>query len=346
MKNLPLVIISFLIFGIISGGDVCAAKYSAKIDVFSNYIPLKRQPFTFFVDFGREISLNSLKMKPAAKNEQDIKIPVYAVPLSKYRALIHFMPHKGLEPDSDMSYILTFEDGKWDAKAAGDAALKKSIESAPNLVPNYSFEKIRKAQDRFLTWAGKTDVLDWRLHDYGYQFASVEDPDSTCRVSSEEAVEGTRSLCFKSGKPRQIEIGGASRNVLISGTAYTTKDIALKPNTVYKLSFFLKVTKRSDNGMNLQGAAVSMNMQDREKENLSGGIISALYSVNTKPQSTYLNKWIYVQACELTSKDTAFGRVNIAEKVSGTIYIDMLELCEIKENALPEIIVRKIEIEK
>lgn len=346
MKNLSAIIGAFLVCGIISGGDAFAAEYSAKINVSSNYKPLTRQPFTFFVDFDREIGLDSLQMAPAGKTEKDIKLPVYAVPLAKYKALVYFIPHKEMEEDSELEYILTFADGKWDGNAAGDAALQKNIESAPNLIPNYSFEKVCKAQERFLTWSGKTEAADWRLQDYAHQFAFTENPESSCRVSSEAAVEGCCSLCFKSGKPREIKTDGAGKEVLISGSAYSLKDIPLKPGTVYKLGFFLKITKQSDNGMNLQGLSVFLSLLNSEKQTLSGGVISALYSVDSKPQSEYLNKWIYVQACDITPENTAFGRVNIIEKISGTTYVDMLELREIKDNALPEITVGKIETGK
>ncbi|MFA6715926.1 MAG: hypothetical protein WCS27_11165 [Victivallaceae bacterium] len=342
MKNLFTLISAVLISVIILSGDVFAAGYSAKINVFSNYKPLGQQPFAFFIDFKKEINPESLKMTPVDPKEKDIKIPVYAVPLSKYKAIIYFIPHQKMDEDSELNYVLTFADGKWDGKAAGDEALKKDIESRPNLIPNYSFEKVYKAQERFLTWNGETEVADWRLLDYSYQFASLENPDSTCRVCTQEAVHGLRSLCFKSGKPCKIK----SRNELVSGSAYSLKDIVLKPNTVYKLSFFLKIAKRFDNGMNFQGVGVSMTLLNNENKALPGGIISALYSINTKDQDEYLNKWVYVQMSDITPQGTSFGRINIAEKISGTTYVDMIELREIKENALPEIIVEEIKTEK
>jgi hypothetical protein len=89
-----------------------------------------------------------------------------------------------------------------------------------------------------------------------------------------------------------------------------------------------------------------MTLLNNENKALPGGIISALYSINTKDQDEYLNKWVYVQMSDITPQGTSFGRINIAEKISGTTYVDMIELREIKENALPEIIVEEIKTEK
>jgi hypothetical protein len=237
---------------------------------------------------------------------------------------------------------LSFESGKWDGKPGGSNALTKKIIINPNLVPNYSFEKVEKTIDRFLTWSGRTSVVNWRLHDFNYKFDSLDKLKSTCRVSTKEAFHGMRSLCFINGKPRLIELNGQERNILISGSARLSRYIPLKPNTAYKLSFFVKITKQIDNGLNFQGVGVSLSFLDYDEKAIPGGVFSALYSINSLVQEEYLNKWIYVQACDVTDQDTRFGSINIDEKISGTTYIDMLELREVGNCDFPEIIVGKI----
>lgn len=317
-----------------------AAKYNININVFSNEESFPRQPFAYYIDFNREINLTSLKMNIAGKKNK--KIPVYAIPVAKYKALVYFMPHKKMREDSELYYVLRFESGKWSTKATGNSILKKNIKRNPNLVQNYSFEKVTKTINRFMTWEGRTSISDWRLQDFSRKYLAAKNIKSTCRSSAKEAFHGFRSLCFKNGKPRQIEYNEQTKNILISGSARTSDIIVLKPNTRYKLSFFIKITKQFDNQMNFQGIGVSLSFLDFNKKAIIGGIFSAIYSIGSIAQEEYLNKWIYVEACDTTDQNTHFGKINIAETISGTSYVDMIELREVKDSDCPEIIVGKI----
>jgi len=340
MKSFFTFMVLSVILCAVSTQSAFAAKYNVKINVFSNEKSFSPKPFNYYIDFEKEINLASLKMTVAGgKNKQ---VPVYIIPLAKYKALIYFMPHKKMDEDSELHYVLSFESGKWNGKPAGGDALKKRIKRNPNLVPNYSFEKVEKTVDRFLTWSGRTSIINWRLQDFSHKFISLDKLESTCRVSTKEAFQGIRSLCFTNGKPRSVELNGQKRNVLISGSARLSRNIRLKPDTAYKLSFFVKITKQIDNEMNFQGAGVSLSFLDYNEKAISGGILSALYSINSVMREEYLNKWVYVQACDVTDKNTHFGSINIAEKISGTTYIDMIELREVENYDSPEIIVGKI----
>ena len=324
-----------------------AGKYNVNINVFSNELSFAKQPFSYYIDFKEEINLASVKMTIASKKMRKKKIevsqvPVYIIPLSKYKAFIYFMPHKKMDEDSQLSYTLSFESGKWDGKEVGSDALKKIIKRNPNLVQNYSFEKVTKTIDRFMTWEGRTSISDWKLQDFSRKYLSVKNIKSTCRSSAKEAFHGSRSLCFTNGKPRQIEYNERIKNVLISGSARTSDIIVLKPNTTYKLSFFVKITKQFDNQMNFQGIGVSLSFLDFYKKAIIGGIFSAIYSIGSIAQEEYLNKWIYVEACDTTGQSAHFGTINIAEKISGTTYVDMVELREVKDCNYPEIIIGKI----
>ncbi|MBU8902204.1 MAG: hypothetical protein KOO69_05660 [Victivallales bacterium] len=81
---------------------------------------------------------------------------------------------------------------------------------------------------------------------------------------------------------------------------------------------------------------------DYKKKAIPGGLFSALYSINAIMQEEYLNKWVYVEAYDITDQYTHFGRINITKKISGITYVDMLELREVKERDFPEIIVEEI----
>lgn len=317
-----------------------AAKYNARINIFSNENSFPKKVFSYYIDFNREINLSSIKMNIV--NKKNKKIDVYVVPLSKYKAFIYFMPHKKMEEDSELYYILSFESGKWDGKPCGSDKLKKNIKIKKNLIPNYSFEDLEKTIDSFMTWDGRTSIINWRLQDFSGKYLSLDNLKSTCRPSTKEAFQGSSSLCFSNGKPRTIEIKGQERKILISGSAHTSKLIVLKPDTIYKLSFFVKITKQIDNEMNFQGIAVSLSFMDYNKKPIPGGLFSALYSIGALMQEEYLNKWVYVEAYDATDQYTHFGRINITEKISGIIYVDMLELREVKDRDFPEIIVEKI----
>ncbi len=320
--------------------SVFAAKYNVNINVFSNEKSFPRKACSFYLDFNHEIDLASLKITISGSKKKEI--PVYAIPVAKYKALIYFMPHKKMDENSELDYVLSFEDGKWSDKAIGDNELKKNIKRNPNLVPNYSFEKVEKTVERFMTWEGRTNIIDWRLQDFSRKYLSLKDIKSTCRSSTKEAFHGSRSLCISNGKPRKIEFNGKTENVLISGSASTSELIVLKPNTTYKLSFFVKITKQIDNEMNFQGIGVSLSFLDYSKKIVPGGIFGAIYSIGSIPQEEYLNKWVYVEVCGVTNADTYFGNISIAEKISGITYIDMLELRKVENVDSPEIIVGKI----
>jgi len=338
MKNLfttLLIVICYLAFT----QNIFAAKHEFKIDVYSNEKSFPRKVFSFYIDFEKEINLSSLKMKLAGKKNK--QVTVYAVPLSKHKAFVYFMPHKKMDEDSELSYVLSFESGKWDGKAVGSDSLKKIINKNPNLIPNYSFEKLTKTIDRFMTWSGRTTITDWSLQDYSMRFSSLNDIKSTCRSSSKEAFMGKHSLCFSNGKPRVIKIRGRERNTLISGSAHSEQLITLKPDTTYKLSFFVKITKRIDNGMNFQGISVYLSLLDYYKKPIYGGLFSALYSINAIMEEEYLNKWVYVEAYERTDKNTYYGKLSISEKISGITYIDAIELREVKSVDFPEIVIEK-----
>jgi len=340
MKKIFTYIIVSLIFIAISSQSVSAAKYKVEINVFSNENSFPRKPFSYYIDFKREVNLASLKMNVAGKKNKEV--PVYVIPIAKHKAFIYFMPHKKMTEDSELSYILTFESGKWNNKNVGNEKLKKAIKRNPNLVSNYSFEKVRKNEDNFLTWDGHTSVINWRLQDFGRKFASLDKLKSTCRVSTKEALHGVRSLCFSNKKMRKVEVNGQKRNILISGSAHTSKLISLKPDTTYKLSFFMKITKQIDNDMNFQGIGVSLYFLDYNKKYIPGGLFSALYSIRSIMQEEYLNKWVYVETYDTTDSNTYFGNISITEKVLGITYIDMVELREVEDRNSPEIIVDKI----
>ena len=317
-----------------------AAKYNVGINVFSNESSFPKRIFSYYIDFKQEINLASVKMHIVKQKNK--KVDVYVVPLAKYKALIYFMPHKKMEEDSELYYILSFASGKWDGKPCGSATLKKNIRINPNLIPNYSFEDVEKTVDSFMTWDGRTSIIGWGLQDFSGKYLSLDKIKSTCRSSTKEAFQGTRSLCFSNGTPRSIQIKGKERKILISGSAYTSKLIVLKPDTIYKLSFFVKITKQIDNEMNFQGIGVSLSFMDYKKKAIPGGLFSALYSINAIMQEEYLNKWVYVEAYDITDQYTHFGRINITKKISGITYVDMLELREVKERDFPEIIVEEI----
>jgi hypothetical protein len=347
MKYLFAPVIVFIIFCAISTQSAFAAKYNVNINVFSNENSFTKKPFSYYIDFKEEINLASVKMTIASKkmrkkSKKVSQVPIYVIPLAKYKALIYFMPHKKMDEDSDLSYILSFESGKWNGKATGSKALKKSIKINPNLAPNHSFEKVTKTVDRFMTWNGRTSVVNWTLQDFSRKFLSLKNIKSTCRPSTKEAFHGTRSLCFSNGKPRTIESRGETRNILISGSARTSEIITLKPNTTYKLSFFVKITEQTDNEMNFLGIGASLSFLNINQRPVPGGLFSALYSINSIMQEEYLNKWIYVEARDVTSQNTHFGIIDITEKISGITYIDMLELREVKDSNYPEIIIDKI----
>jgi len=109
-----------------------AAKYSAEVNVFSNDKTFSRQPFSFYIDFEREVNLSSLKM--TVSGDKKTEIPVYAIPVAKYKALIYFIPHKKMPEDSELNYILNFENGKWDAKAVGSNELKAKIKRKTSIL--------------------------------------------------------------------------------------------------------------------------------------------------------------------------------------------------------------------
>lgn len=338
MKNLLTPSISKAIFCVffICGLSIFAADYTAKVNLFSNECPIPRRPYNFYFDFGREIDLSSIKMSIAGK--KDKTVPVYVEPVAKYRALIHFMPVEKMEADSEQFYELRFRSGKWEGCCCGDGKFKKSIALSPNLVPNNSFEKVTKTIERFWNWAGRTSVIDWTLEDYAYRYAKLPNLDSTCRVSDKEAYHGKRSLCFKTGMPRIL----GQTKILISGNAFLQKNIVLEPQTAYKLSFFVKVTEQKDNGMNFQGVGVSLSLFNAAGKQIPGGVISALFTTSTMVREDYFNKWVYVQAYDITPEGTVCGKLLIGEKITGTIYIDMLELRKVKNCNIPEIIVGPI----
>ena len=341
MKNLfTVIIIPVIIFAVLIQNAV-AAKYNVNINVFSNDKKFSREPFSYYIDFGREIDPASVKMTISnAENEKtNQEVPVYVIPVAKYKAQIYFMPHKKMNEDSELNYILSFESGKWNANPAGSSDLKKSISISPNLIPNYSFERVEKAKDRFLTWTGSISVIGWNLHDYSPEFAYLDKLDSSCRVSTKEAFQGTHSLCFINGKARTVN----GRNILVSGSASLSRPVPLKPNTKYKLGFFVKITGQIDNGMNFQGLGITLSFLDSEKRLIGdGGLFSAFYSISSIMSENYLNKWVYVEACDVTTPNTRFGYVGIAEKISGTAYVDMVQLREAKDCKLPEIIIGNI----
>lgn len=338
MKNLFTTIIAMLCT--VSMQSAFATKYNANINVFSNENSFPRKVFSYYIDFKKEINLASLKMNIAGKKNETV--PVYAIPVAKHKAFIYFMPHKKMEEDSELNYVLSFESGKWSSQGTGNDKIKKDIVINPNLIPNYSFENVQKTINRFLTWNGRTSALDWSLQDFSRKFAALDNLESTCRVSTKEAFDGTHSLCFSNGKAREIEFNGKKRNILISGSANTKKLIKLKPDTPYKLSFFLKITKQIDNGMNFQGIGVSLSFLDYSKKTIPGGLFSALYSIRALNQKEYLGKWVYVETYDRTDENTHFGNISITEKISGITYVDMLELREVKSCTFPEIIVEKI----
>ena len=335
MKRLFIGLISAAVFCVFSIPGVLAADYTARVNLFSNECPIPQRPYSFYFNFEREIDLSSVKMSVAGK--KDKTIPIYIEPVAKYRALIHFMPIEKLEEDSGQFYELSFKSGKWNACACGDNKFKKSITLNPNLISNNSFEKVTKTIERFWNWAGRTSVIDWTLQDYPYRYAKIDSLNSTCRVSDKEAYQGKRSLCFKTGMPRQL----GKVKLLISGDAFLKKEIPLKPQTAYKLSFFVKVTEQKDNGMNFQGVGVTLSLLDANKKQIPGGILTTLFSTTTRIKEDYINKWVYIESYDITPENTALGRLRIGEKISGTIYVDMLELREVKDCNVPEIIIGK-----
>ena len=339
MKNLFTYII-LVIFCAIPAQNTFAATYSAKINIYSNENSLPRKAFNYYIDFKQEVNLASIKMNIVGK--KDKKIPIYVIPLAKYKALIYFMPHEEMEEDSELYYTLSFENGKWDGKDTGDANLKKKIKRSPNLVPNPSFEKVEKSIESFMTWEGRTSIINWRLQDYTRQYISVDNIKSTCRTSSKEAFQGKRSICFSNIKSHMIRTNGREKKVLISGSARTSKLILLKPNTKYQLSFLVKITKQIDNDMNFQGVGISLTFLNYYKRTIPGGALSAVYSISSIMREEYFNKWVYVEAYDTTDENTHFGTLNITEKISGITYVDMVGLREVEDSVFPEIIVDKI----
>ena len=161
-----------MIFYTVSIQSAFATKYNVKINVFSNEKSFPRKPFSYYIDFGQEINLTSLKMTVAGK--KDKQVPVYIMPTAKYKALIYFMPHKKMNEDSELYYILSFESGKWDGKSRGSDSLRKKITINPNLIPNYSFE------ERLEDWIYKplefiflTYFLAWVFIRFFYKIFSI-----------------------------------------------------------------------------------------------------------------------------------------------------------------------------
>ena len=324
-----------ILFYAVSGA--WAAKYNVAVKVFSNDEKFSRQPFSYYIDFEREIDLKSLTMKEA--DGKGRKVQIYVIPVAEFKALIYFVPLEEMDEDSMLAYTLSFESGKWENKNAGDYELGKKVHRNPNLIPNYSFEQVERNIERFLTWDGKFSIQGWLLNDYDQEFAYIDNPQSTCRSSEKQAFEGKRSLCFISGGSRMVN----GRRILVSGNASLRNCISLKPETEYKLGFFVKITKRIDNKMNFQGLGTSLVLLNDNKKQINGvAPLSAFYSIGYLTEESYLNKWIYVYSFGKTSKNTRFGYLNIAEKISGELYVDMFELREVENSRCPEIVVGKI----
>ena len=341
MKKVSLLCLVLFAFFAFALQNASTARYSMRVCVVSNEYSFKRAPLSFYLDFEKPVDLKSLKMTvtKASGQKKSKTVPVYAVPISPYKAKIYFMPHKNLPEDSELFYSLEFDSGKWTTTPCGSDSLKSATIENKNIVPNYSFENVKKTVKNFLTWDGRITPLEWRLQDFGYKFFRYDNIKSTCRVSEKNAYEGKRSLCFINGKPRTID----GREVLISGSAGTKELIELKPNTYYKLSFFMKITEQIDNNMNFQGFGVAVSFLDKEEKNLGEiDIISAVCAINSMQEEAYMNKWVYVETCEKTSRLTRYGRISIQGTVSGTTYIDMLELREVKKCRKPEVILDKI----
>jgi hypothetical protein len=313
-----------------------AVEYKVNINVFSGEYEFSRKPFSYYIDFGKEIDLESLKMN--VDGDKGASVPVYVIPVAEFKALIYFLPHKKLDFDDQLSYVLTFQSGKWKNQNFGDKKLSKKISRNPNLIPNFSFEKIEKNIERFLTWSGKYSIIGWRLNDYDNEFAHLDNPSSTCRVSSKQAFEGKHSLHFKSGKVRLNN----GRKSLVSGSACVKEYIPLKPNTCYQLGFFVKITKRIDSEMNFQGLGATINFFNKKKKPVNDGTLAAFYSIGYVSEENYLNKWVYVKSCEKTGPNTYLGFLTIAEKILGDVYVDMVELREVENCKMPEVVVGKI----
>ena len=105
-------------------------------------------------------------------------VPLFIVPLAKYKAKIYMMPHKKMPVDGELYYVMEFKSGKWSTKPIGDESLKKFINIKPNLVKNYSFEKTTKAFKRYITWSGRTEVEDWTLQDFAQKYSRFNNIES------------------------------------------------------------------------------------------------------------------------------------------------------------------------
>jgi hypothetical protein len=301
-----------------------------------------RNVYSFCIDFKRSINPDSVKLKEKARFGAEV--PIFLIPLSKYKARICFFPNKPIPADGEVIYNLSFMDGKWSGKPSGDPKVRKLWKKPKNLVRNYSFEKFKKVLDRYRTWKGDLKPNGWELWDCAYEYWRVPDKKSMARISDKEAYQGTHSLFIKNELPRVINIGGKRQSCIVCGSANTEYYIPMKPNTSYRLSFYQKVVKRVDNRRRFQGIGATLTLFGADKKELGlGNRILAAYSTAFTPEEEFLNKWRKVEVCEKTPPGTKFGQIAISGEISGEVYIDMVELYQVGKCPAPEIFYDEIE---
>ncbi|MFA7231907.1 MAG: hypothetical protein WC071_11610 [Victivallaceae bacterium] len=329
-------VLSLVFWGFIfmSVSGFCA-EYEVSVNFMSRDFNRPVKVYNFFIDFGREINPASLKLFP--EDNPGKTLPIYFIPLAKYKARICFITEKDLPRDSDVIYKLRFSDGKWSDTPCGDDKVKKEHKEPVNLVQNGSFEEIFKS-DQYHTWRGDYCPKGWQLWDCASEYWMLPNRKSMCRVSDEVALQGKRSLMIVNETPRDIKDKNSDETIILSGSANTSYLIKIKPDTGYIVKFFLKIVQHYDNKRNFQSVNASAVMLDAGKNSISsGGVIQAAYSVAFIPEESYLNTWLEVQGYDVSPENAAYAQITIGGKFSGKAYVDVVEFYETEKCQPPDI---------
>jgi len=168
------------------------------------------------------------------------------------------------------------------------------------------------------------------LWDYAYCYRNLPDLASLCRLDSDVFYSGKNSLKLvgvlgKNEKGEQEKITGFCE----------AEDIVLKPETCYKLTYYLKIIERVDNGERAQAVSISLNFHDKDKNKLhpkNYGLnrLQCAYSTGSHKQEDYLNKWVKVEYTKTTPPETAYGKVTIGMGLTGTAYVDDVVVRELR----------------
>ncbi|MCP3968358.1 MAG: hypothetical protein GY750_02525 [Lentisphaerae bacterium] len=318
-----------------------AAKYQADVNFFSGEVECPCEVYTFPVDFKKAIDLSSLNMRLTDRHGEII--PIYVIPFAPYKARICFVLPKPVPDDTEITFFLTWNTGKWINKPVGDAKVKARYNPGFNPIVNPGFEQVEKCDTQYSTWNGKIRPTGWKLYDHEHRFFTLKNKKSRSRVSEEQAFDGKRSLKISSGLPRTYYGTDGEETVILSGKAITEDYFRVKPGTLYELSFFMKITKKVNNDRKFQGVCALMLLYDRNKKPLdSSSKVLASYSTAFVAEEEYLNKWLKVAKCERIPSNACYAKIYMSSEVSGDAFIDTIELREMNQCPQPEIYMENI----